>query len=84
MEGRLSLEDAFQLIAVAKEIFRSEPNLLELEAPLTGTFETGWLEGHSHSVAVCGDIHGQYFDLLKLFEIGGSAATTRYLFLEIR
>jgi len=39
--------------------------LLELEAPLK----------------ICGDVHGQYHDLLRLFEYGGCPPESNYLFL---
>merc|ERR1719411_545898 len=64
-EGRLNLDDAFYLVSETTKLYKKEPNLLVLDDPIT----------------VCGDIHGQFYDFLRLLEAGGDPADTQYLFL---
>jgi len=62
---QLSEAEIRQLCLTSKDLFLAQPNLLELEAP----------------IKICGDIHGQYSDLLRLFEYGGIPPKVNYLFL---
>lgn len=54
-----------ELCFKAEEILIEEANVQIIHPPVT----------------VCGDIHGQFYDLLKLFRIGGDCPDTKYLFL---
>jgi len=53
------------LCAKAREILIEESNVQKVDSPVT----------------VCGDIHGQFYDLKELFKIGGDCPQTNYLFL---
>lgn len=51
--------------AKTKELLMRESNVVHVKAPIT----------------VVGDIHGQFYDLIEIFRIGGYCPDTNYLFL---
>ncbi|KAI9216058.1 Metallo-dependent phosphatase-like protein [Blastocladiella britannica] len=53
------------LCARAREILIEEANVQRVDAPVT----------------ICGDIHGQFYDLKELFAVGGNCPDTNYLFM---
>lgn len=65
LEGLVAQELVLDIVRRASELFEAEPNLLKLSDPIT----------------VVGDIHGQFYDLGKLLEVGGPVSDTQYIFL---
>ena len=61
----LSEAEVRSLVERAKDILIEESNVERVDAPVT----------------ICGDIHGQFYDLLELFRVGGNCPETSYLFL---
>ena len=62
---QLSDKEAFGLVTESQRIVEDQPVMLEIPAPLQ----------------IVGDIHGQYPDLLRLFEFRGMPPDANYLFL---
>ena len=62
---RLTEAQVKVLCAQARDILVEESNVQRVDAPVT----------------ICGDIHGQFYDLLELFRVGGPCPDTNYLFL---
>ncbi|GAN03490.1 metallo-dependent phosphatase [Mucor ambiguus] len=61
----LKSSEVTAICRAAMDIFLSQPSLLELSPP----------------VKVVGDTHGQFTDLIRLFEMGGFPPSSNYLFL---
>ena len=56
---------ARELCEKARVILAAEDNVQLVRAPVT----------------ICGDLHGQFYDLLELFRVGGQCPSTNYLFM---
>nr|GMD69599.1 serine/threonine-protein phosphatase BSL3 isoform X2 [Ipomoea batatas] len=61
----LDCNEIADLCDTAERIFSSEPTVLQLKAP----------------IKIFGDLHGQFGDLMRLFDEYGSPSTADYLFL---
>ncbi|CAD6564042.1 MAG: hypothetical protein ASARMPRED_002672 [Alectoria sarmentosa] len=62
---QLAENDVQRLCDRAREVLQDESNVQPVKCPVT----------------VCGDIHGQFHDLMELFKIGGPNPDTNYLFM---
>lgn len=62
---RLTINEIHSLCQKIKEILCTEENLVHLNAP----------------IVVCGDIHGQFEDLIHIFRCGGRPPYANYLFM---
>ena len=61
----ISNDEIFQLCTLSRQLFLSQPTLIELNPP----------------VKIVGDVHGQYSDLIRLFDMSGFPPNSNYLFL---
>ena len=62
--GRLKEDDVISVFNKLMEVLYQEGTVHPLPLPIT----------------ICGDIHGQLYDLFELFEISGGPENNRYLF----
>ena len=68
-EKRLHKKYALQILIQARNVLKTEKPVVDISVP----------EGKH--VTVCGDVHGQYYDLLNIFELNGKPSETNpYLF----
>lgn len=63
-QNKLHRKYAFKILLDVKAWFIAQPSLVDITIPEDSKF------------TICGDIHGQYYDLLNIFELNGLPSET--------
>ncbi|KAF2274281.1 Metallo-dependent phosphatase [Westerdykella ornata] len=67
---KIARKYVFQIILAVMDIVKKEPTMVETS-----------ITEPSHTITICGDTHGQFFDLLNIFKLAGPPSPTNsYLF----
>ncbi|KDR10586.1 serine/threonine-protein phosphatase 5 isoform X2 [Zootermopsis nevadensis] len=68
-QGKLHRKYAYKILLDVKQLFMSQPSLVEITVPDDSKF------------TICGDIHGQFYDLMNIFDLNGLPSPSNpYLF----
>eukprot|EP01055_Gregarina_sp_Pseudo9_P005409 Gregarina_sp_Pseudo_9__5408@NODE_664_length_2403_cov_21_026650_g627_i0_p1_GENE_NODE_664_length_2403_cov_21_026650_g627_i0NODE_664_length_2403_cov_21_026650_g627_i0_p1_ORF_typecomplete_len547_score133_23Metallophos/PF00149_28/9_5e34PPP5/PF08321_12/5_3e14TPR_16/PF13432_6/0_00086TPR_16/PF13432_6/0_00062TPR_11/PF13414_6/0_0011TPR_11/PF13414_6/8_1TPR_11/PF13414_6/1_8TPR_11/PF13414_6/2_3e03TPR_2/PF07719_17/0_4TPR_2/PF07719_17/0_0051TPR_2/PF07719_17/5_1e03TPR_9/PF13371_6/4e02TPR_9/PF13371_6/4_2e05TPR_1 len=70
-ENKIPKRSMLQLALDVIESYASEPNVIDIDVA----------NEVQHTITVCGDVHGQFYDLYNIFEMNGMpSSTNKYLF----
>ncbi|XP_058801857.1 serine/threonine-protein phosphatase 5 [Phymastichus coffea] len=68
-QNKLHRKYAYKILLDVKALFMAQPSLVDITVPENNKF------------TICGDVHGQYYDLLNIFELNGIPSESNpYLF----
>jgi serine/threonine-protein phosphatase 5 len=82
-EGKMNKHDAFAIVSAANTIFKNEKAMVEIgfNNNVENNENYYYLNENIKKITICGDTHGQYFDVINIFKKFGKVNNEHvYLF----